>query len=130
MKSSREEELEHLSQKILKAIRFSKRFWMTYREDTFGISSIINLIYKKSFIEVLFFTNSDVIQKGVPLLKIYTPIEDEIDFNEILFEPDLDEEGMIDPTKILQRMRRLIRVEFLKHLEVLNSEVKLIDEKL
>jgi ABC-type multidrug transport system ATPase subunit len=68
-------------------------------------------------------------EKGVPLLKIYTPIEDEIDFSEILFEPDFDEEGTIDPVKVIQRMRKLISVEFQKHLELLNSEVKLIDDK-
>ena len=129
MESARDVELEKLRQKILKAIRFSKRFWMTYREGTFGIASIINLIYKKSFIEVLFFTNCDVFEKAVPLLKIYTPIEDEIDFNEILFEPDFDVDGLIDPVKIIYRMRRLIRIEFQNHLKRLNTEVKLIDEK-
>ncbi|MFX0074338.1 MAG: hypothetical protein ACFE96_02770 [Candidatus Hermodarchaeota archaeon] len=129
MKNSREEELDLLRQKILKAIRFSKRFWLTFRENTFGIASIMNLIYKKSFIEVLFFTNTDVIEKGVPLLKIYTPIEDEIDFSEIIYEPDLDEDGTIDPVKIIQRMRKLIMVEFQKHLSLLDSEVKLIDDK-
>ena len=129
MGSPREIEIEHLRQKILEAIRFSKRFWMTYRENTFGIASIINLIYKKSFIEVLFFTNSDVIEKGLPLLKIYTPIEDEIDFSEILFEPDFDEDGTINPAKIIQRMRNLIKVEFQNHLKLLNIEVKLIDDK-
>ena len=129
MKSSRERELDHLRKKILEAIRFSKRFWLTYRENTFGIASIINLLYKKSFIEVLFFTNSDVIEKGLPLLKIYTPIEDEIDFSEILFEPDFDEDGTINPAKIIHRMRRLIRTEFQNHLKRLNTEVKLIEEK-
>jgi ABC-type multidrug transport system ATPase subunit len=129
LKNSREEELEHLREKILKAIRFSKRFWMTYRENTFGIASIINLIYKKSFIEVLFFTNSDVINKGVPLLKIYTPIEDEIDFSEIIYEPDIDEDGTVNLAKILQRMRRLIRVEFQKHLQLLDSEIRLLDDR-
>ena len=129
MKNSREAELEHLRKKILEAIRFSKRFWMTYRENTFGIASIINLIYKKSFIEVLFFTNSEVITKGIPILKIYTPIKDEIDFSEIIFEPDFDEDGTINPVKIIQRMRRLIRVEFQKHLNLLNSEVNLIDDR-
>ncbi len=129
MKSSRDVELERLRLKILDAVRFSKRFWMTYRENTFGIASIINLIYKKSFIEVLFFTNSDVIQKGVPLLKIYTPLEDEIDFNEILVEPDFDEDGIINPVKIIHRMRRLISSEFQSHLRVLNTEIILIDQK-
>lgn len=129
MKNSREIELERLRLKILDAVRFSKRFWMTYRENTFGIASIINLIYKKSFIEVLFFTNRDVIEKGVPLLKIYTPLEDEIDFSEILFEPDFDEDGLINPVKIIHHMRRLISSEFQKHLRILNAEIKLIDEK-
>ena len=129
MKNSREIELERLKLKIIEAIRFSKRFWMTYREGTFGIASIINLLYKKSFFEVLFFTNSDVIEKGVPLLKIYTPIEDEIDFSEILHEPDFDTDGTINPVIIIQRMRRLIRIEFQKHMNLLNSEIKLIDDK-
>lgn len=129
MKSSRDIELERLRLKILDAVRFSKRFWMTYRENTFGIASIINLIYKKSFFEVLFFTNSDVIEKGVPLLKIYTPLEDEIDFNEILFEPDFDEDGLINPTKIIHHMRRLISSEFQNHLRILNTEIILIDER-
>ena len=129
LESARDIELEKLRQKILKAIRFSKRFWMTYREKTFGIASIINLIYKKSFIEVLFFTNSDVFEKAVPLLKIYTPIEDEIDFSEVIFEPDFDVDGLINPAKIINRMRRLIRTEFQNHLKRLNTEVKLIDEK-
>ena len=129
MKSSRDIELERLRLKILDAVRFSKRFWVTYRENTFGIASIINLIYKKSFIEVLFFTNSDVIEKGVPLLKIYTPLEDEIDFNEILFEPDFDEDGLINPAKIIHHMRRLISSEFQSHLRILNTEIILVDEK-
>ena len=129
MKNSREIELERLRLKVLDAIRVSKRFWMTYREDTFGIASIIDLIYKKSFIEVLFFTNSDVLEKGVPLLKIYTPLEDEIDFIEIIFEPDFDEDGLINPMKIIRRMRRIIRQEFQKRLGILNNEVELIDNK-
>jgi len=129
LKNSREIELERLRLKVLEAIRVSKRFWMTYREDTFGIASIIDLIYKKSFIEVLFFTNSDVVEKGVPLLKIYTPIEDEIDFSEIIFNPDFDEDDFINPLKIIRRMRRLISQEFQKRLEILNNEVELIDNK-
>ena len=129
MKSSRDIELERLRLKILDAVRFSKRFWMTYKENTFGIASIINLIYKKSFVEVLFFTNSDVIEKGVPLLKIYTPLEDEIDFNEILFNLDFDEDGLINPVKIIHHMRRLISSEFQSHLRILNTEILLIDEK-
>ena len=129
MKNSRVIELERLRLKVLDAIRVSKRFWMTYREDTFGIASIIDLIYKKSFIEVLFFTNSDVLERGVPLLKIYTPIEDEIDFIEIIFNPSFDKDGFINPMKIIRRMRRLFRQEFQKRLEILNYEVELIDNK-
>jgi len=129
LKNSRDTELERLRLKILDAVRFSKRFWITYRENTFGIASILNLIYKKSFFEVLFFTNKDVLERGVPLLKIYTPIEEELDFNEILIEPDFDEDGLISPTRIIGRMRKLVRREFQNHLRKLENEVNLIDEK-
>ncbi|MFX0059098.1 MAG: hypothetical protein ACFE85_12680 [Candidatus Hodarchaeota archaeon] len=129
MKNSRDTELERLRLKILDAIRFSRRFWMTYRENTFGIASILNLIYKRSFIEVLFFTNKDVLEKGVPLLKIYTPLEKELDFNEIIVEPDFDEDGLISPTKIVSKMRKLIRREFQRHLSLLETEVDLIEDR-
>ncbi|MFX1572480.1 MAG: hypothetical protein ACFFB0_07000 [Promethearchaeota archaeon] len=129
LKEHRNIELERLRLKILDAIRFSRRFWMTYRENTFGIASILNLIYKKSFFEVLFFTNKDVMEKGVPLLKIYTPIEDEIDFNELIVEPDFDDDGLVSPSKIIGRMRKLIRREFQKHLALLDNEANLIDER-
>ena len=128
MKNSNFSEKERLRAKILDAIRYSKRFWITYRENTFGIASIVNLIYKRSFFEVLFFTNKEVLEKGVPILKIYTPIEDEVDFNEIIFNPDFDEDGLISPLKIISRMKKLIRKEFRKHLEILEEEVKLIDQ--
>ncbi|MFX1268000.1 MAG: hypothetical protein ACFFAK_08570, partial [Promethearchaeota archaeon] len=128
MKNFKMGELERLRLKILDAIRFSKRFWMTYRQNTFGIASIINLVYKKSFFEVLFFTNKDVLEKGVPLLKIYTPIEEQIDFDEIIVEPDFDDDGLVSPVKIIGRMRKLIRREFQKHLALLDKEVELLDE--
>ncbi|MFX1408943.1 MAG: hypothetical protein ACFFA6_01215 [Promethearchaeota archaeon] len=128
MKNSRNVELERLRLKILEAIRYSKRFWMTFRENTFGIASILNLIYKKSFIEVLFFTNKDVMEKGVPLLKIYTPIEEEIDFNEIIVEPDFDKDGLVSPRKIIERMRKLIRKEFQNRLKLLDQEMEIIDK--
>jgi ABC-type multidrug transport system ATPase subunit len=129
LKNSKEAELEHLRTKVLGAVRFSKRFWMTFREGTFGIATIVNLIYKKSYIEVLFFTNADVIERGVPLLKINSPLEDEIDFNELIMEPDFDDDGLVSPSKIIDRMRRLIRREFQKHLAILNEELHMIDEK-
>ncbi|MFX1366239.1 MAG: hypothetical protein ACFFCE_07075 [Promethearchaeota archaeon] len=128
-KPSRNLELERLRLKILDAVRFSRRFWMTYRENTFGIASILNLIYKKSFIEVLFFTNQDVKDKGVPLLKIYTPLIDEFDFNEIIVDPDFDEDGLVSPKKIIERMRNLIRKEFQNHIMLLDREVELLDER-
>jgi len=129
LKKSRNIELERLRLKILDAVRFSKLFWMTYREHTFGIASILNLIYKKSFIEVLFFTNKDVMDRGVPLLKINTPLLDEIDFSEIIVEPDFDEDGLVSPKKIIERMRKLIINEFQKHILILNKEVELLDER-
>jgi len=129
LKDPRAIELESLRLKILDAVRFSRSFWMTYRENTFGIASILNLVYKRSFFEVLFFTNTDVIERGVPLLKIYTPFEEEIDFNEIIVEPDFDKDGLVSPSKIITRMRKLIGRELQKHLSKLDKEIELIDEK-
>ncbi|MHA1689185.1 MAG: hypothetical protein ACTSUN_07600 [Promethearchaeota archaeon] len=124
----REQELKILRAKILDAVRISKRYWMIYREGTFGISTILNLIYKKSYLEVLFFTNRDVLEKGVPLIKIHTPVETEIDFNEITTEPDFDEDGLISPLKIIKRLNRTINREYRYHLSVLEQELKLLDE--
>jgi len=126
--SPRNKELETIRAKIVDAIRYSPRFWITFREGTFGVASIINLIYKRSYLEVLFFPNSDVIEKGVPLLKIFTPLEEEIDFEEILIDPDFDPDGLVSPRKIIMRMRRLIRRKFQEHLAILDQETRLIEE--
>ncbi len=126
---SREEELDKLRLKIMEAIRFSKRYWMIYKEKTFGIATILDLIYKKSYIEVLFFTNYDVIELGVPLLTINTPIETEVNLNDILLEPDFDSDGLISPTKIIYKLNQLIEDEFQHHIDILDEEVQLIKEK-
>ncbi|MHA1804252.1 MAG: hypothetical protein ACTSU4_06905 [Promethearchaeota archaeon] len=127
-KDEREQELKLLRAKILDAVRSSKRYWMIYREGTFGVMTILNLIYKKSYVEVLFFTNRDVLEKGVPLIKIHTPVETEIDFNEITAEPDFDEDGLISPIKIIKRLNRTIVREYSYHLSVLEKELELLDE--
>jgi len=123
----RNKELEAIRAKIVEAIRYSRRFWITFKEGTFGVASIINLIYKRSYVEVLFFPNSDVINTGVPLLKIFTPLEGEIDFEEILIDPDFDDDGLISPRKIIMRMRKLIRRKFQEHLAILDQETQLIE---
>ncbi len=126
---SREKELEKLRIKIIDAIRFSKHYWMIFKEKTFGIATILDLIYKKSYIEVLFFTNYDVLESGVPILTINTPIETEVDLNEILLEPDFDKDGLISPKKIINKLNQLIQDEFQYHIDTLNQEVKLIKQR-
>ncbi|MCP4764392.1 MAG: hypothetical protein GY870_21640, partial [archaeon] len=126
-KNDRNLELEKLRLKIMDAIRFSSKYWMIYKENTFGIATIRNLIYKKTFVEVLFFPNHDVIELGVPVLKIFTPIESEVDLNEILLEPDFDEDGLVSPRKIIWKLNKLIKREFQFHIEFLDEEVKLIE---
>ena len=128
MKESRSSELEVLKIKILDAIKTSKQFWMTFREGTYGLASIINLIYKKSYIEVLFFPHTDI-QSGIPELKIYSPLGDEVNFDEIIINPDIDEDGFISPQKIIQRMRRLLQKEFRERIARLEYELSLIDER-
>ena len=122
-------ELTLLKSKIIDAIRFSERYWMIFKEGTFGIATIIDLIYKRSYIEVLFFTNREVLNKGVPLVKIYTPSATQFDFNEVLINPDFDEDGTLSPVKVITRLNELIEKELVYHLDVLEKEVQLIDEK-
>ncbi len=100
---------------------------MIYRDNTFGIASILNLIYKKSYFEILFYTKKDSLERGVHELKIYSPVEEELNFDEILKNPDLDNDGLISPTKIIQRINKLVRKEFRTHLAILNKEVELLD---
>lgn len=125
---SRDLELSLLKSKIIDAIRFSERYWMIYKEQTFGIATIIDLTYKKSYIEVLFSPNIDVIQKGAPLVKIFTPGKTTFNFNEVLIEPDLDEDGLVIPIKIMERLNRLIKKEINYHLTILKYEIELINE--
>ena len=125
----RDIELSLLKSKIIDAIRFSERYWMIFKEGTFGIATIIDLIYKKSYIEVLFFTNREVLHKGVPLVKIYTPSETQFDFDEVLVEPDLDDDGTISPVNVIESLNELIQKEVKYHLSVLEKEAQLIDEK-
>ncbi len=126
--SKRQIELNTIQKKILEAIRVSRKYWMIYKEGTFGISTILNLIYKKSYVEVLFFTNRDVLDKGMPLLKIYTPIETEIDINQIILNPDFDDDGLVSPLKIINRLSKTINSEYRFHLSVLEQEVTLLNE--
>ncbi|MFX1257364.1 MAG: hypothetical protein ACFFAN_05875 [Promethearchaeota archaeon] len=128
LNSSRSFELESLRLKILDAIRVSERFWMIYRKKTFGIATILDLIYKRSYIEILFFTNKDVLELGVPLLKIRTPPDTQFDFNEVLVDPDFDEDGLISPKKIIKRVNKLIEKEIKYHLAILDKEILLIDK--
>jgi hypothetical protein len=122
----RDIELFLLKSKIIKAIRFSERYWMIYKEKTFGIATIIDLTYKKSYIEILLFTNIDVIQKGLPLIKIHTPSKTIFNFNEVLIEPDFDEDGLVSPVKIIERVNNLIAKEINYHLTILNYEIELL----
>ena len=125
----REIELILLKSKIIDAIRFSERYWMIFKEGTFGIATIIDLIYKRSYVEVLFFTNREVLNKGIPLVKIYSPSATQFNFNEVLINPDFDEDGTISPIKVIARLNELIEKELVYHLDVLEKEVQLIDEK-
>lgn len=122
-------ELSRLKSKIIDAIRFSERYWLIYKENTFGIATIIDLMYKKSYIESLFFTKIDVAEKGVPLVKIYSPLGTQFNFNEVIINPELDEDGVVRPSKIIERLNILIDKEIKYHLNALNEEIRLIDKK-
>ncbi len=129
MYRSRKEELEHIREKILEAIRFSKHYWMIYQKNTFGFSTILDLNYKKSYIEVLLFPSQDVLKKAFPLVQINTPIETEFDFNQIIVDPDFDDDGLISPRKIINRIDNLIFKELEYHINILKNEIELLNEE-
>jgi len=125
----RKSQVESIRRKVINAIRFTQHYFMIFRDNTFGVCRILDLEYKKSYIEILFFPNRDVIQKGVPVLKINSPIETEVDFNEILIDPPFDDDELISPFKVMLSIDDLIEEEFQLHLDELNKEKELIDEK-
>ncbi|TXT60417.1 MAG: hypothetical protein BAJALOKI1v1_1270003 [Promethearchaeota archaeon] len=127
--NTRKQEIETIREKINEVIRYSENYWMIYKKDTFGLATILNLDYKKSYIEILFFPNTDVLEKGATILEIYTPIETQVDFNDILIDPDFDDDDIISPSKIVKRIDKLITEEFQFHLSNLDYEVELIDKK-
>ena len=129
MSEQRDEELNRLRLKIIEAIRYSEYFWMIYKERTFGIATILDLNYKKLYIEILFFTNKDVIERGVPILKIFTPTKTHFNFGEVIINPDFDDDGLISPNKIIDRLYQVIIKELKHHIGVLNNEVQLIEEQ-
>ncbi|MFX0070461.1 MAG: hypothetical protein ACFFAO_05155, partial [Candidatus Hermodarchaeota archaeon] len=124
----RDIELTFLKSQIIEAIRFSEHYWMIFKSGTFGIATIIDLKYKKSYIEILFFTKTDVVQKGVPLVEISTPTETRFNFSEILANPELDKDGFVNPKKIIEKVDTLISKEINYHLNFLNKELQLINE--
>lgn len=124
----RDIELSLLKSKIIAAIRFSEHYWMIYKEKTFGIATILDLTYKKAYIEVLFFTNIDVLQKGLPIVKIYSPTETTFDFNEVVINPDFDDDGLVSPNKVMERLNKVIKKEVDHHLDVLEKEIRLLDD--
>ena len=128
LENVRENELKRLRLKVIEAIRFSEHYWMIFKERTFGIATILDLTYKKIYIEILFFTNFDVMKLGIPLLKIYTPSETRFDFSEVIVDPEFDEDGLISPKKIIARVNVLIEKELNYHLSILNKEIQLVNE--
>ena len=128
LENVRETELKRLRLKVIEAIRFSEHYWMIFRERTFGIATILDLTYKKIYVEILFFTNFDVMKLGGPLLKIYTPSETRFDFSEVIVDPEFDDDDLISPEKIIERVNVIIEKELNYHLSTLDKEIQLLNE--
>jgi len=128
LNDQRDVELNKLRLKIIDAIRYSEHFWMIYKERTFGIATILDLNYKKLYIEILFFSNKDVMERGVPLLKVFTPTKTHFNFEDVIVDPDFDDDGLISPNKIIDKLYMVIIKELKYHIGILNNEVQLIEE--
>ncbi|MBD3253999.1 MAG: hypothetical protein GF383_02850, partial [Candidatus Lokiarchaeota archaeon] len=121
------ETLKSLRSRVMDAIRFSERYWMIYKETTFGIATIVDLNYKKIYIEVLFFPPNDSTNEK-SRVKINVPIETQLDFEQIEKDPPLDEEGFVNAKKLINKLNELIDEEIDFYGSILKKEVDLLDE--
>ncbi|MHA1338373.1 MAG: hypothetical protein ACTSRZ_00545 [Promethearchaeota archaeon] len=125
----RKREARILRQKIMDAIVYSQTFWLVYKFNTFGMAGFIDLNYKKSYIEILFYTPSQAEYLNGRVLRINTPLLRELNFRPIFEEPDIDEKGFVNPKEIYKRIIKLAQNEIQAYIYILDNQVKKINEE-
>jgi hypothetical protein len=121
-------ELEKLNQKIRDVIVYSENFWMIYKLNTFGMAGFLDLRYKKSYIEILFFTPTQAKARNNLTIQINSPLLSELNFRKILEHPCCDEDGFVSPVEVFKKVQDLVKNEIQAYLYLLDNEIKKINE--
>lgn len=121
-------EMEKLKKKIKEVIVYSEKFWMIYKLNTFGLAGFLDLRYKRSYIEVLFFTPSQARARNNLMIQINSPLLRELNFRKIFEQPCCDEEGFVNPLEVFQKIQDLAQNEIQAYLYLLDNEIKKINE--
>ncbi|MBD3350801.1 MAG: hypothetical protein GF364_04865 [Candidatus Lokiarchaeota archaeon] len=122
-------ELNHLRKKIMDAIVFSESFWLMYKQHTFGMAGFLDLNYKKSYIEILFFTPQQAKRRNGRVLQINSPLLRELNFRKIFEKPDIDSDGYVNPLEILKRIQDMVKNEIQAYLFILDNQVRKLNEE-
>jgi hypothetical protein len=121
-------EMEKLKKKIKEVIVYSEKFWMIYKLNTFGLAGFLDLRYKRSYIEVLFFTPSQARARNNLMIQINSPLLRELNFRKIFEQPCCHEEGFVNPLEVFQKIQDLAQNEIQAYLYLLDNEIKKINE--
>lgn len=121
-------EMEKLKKKINEVIVYSEKYWMIYKLNTFGLAGFLDLRYKRSYIEVLFFTPSQARARNNLMIQINSPLLRELNFRKVFEQPCCDEEGFVNPLKVFQKIQELAKNEIQAYLYLLDNEIKKINE--
>jgi len=121
-------EMEVLRQRIMETIVYSKNFWLVYKFNTFGIAGFIDLKYKKSYLEILFYTPSQSKRLNGRLIRINSPLLKELNFRPIFEEPSIDKDGFIIPIEVFKRIMKLAENEIQAYKFILENQVKKLNE--
>lgn len=128
-RSIKDPELEALRQKIMDAIIFSEHFWIVYKMNTFGMAGFIDLKYKRSYIEILYFTPSRAQKQNGRVLQINSPLLRQLHFRKLFEEPDMDADGFVNPTEIYKRILNLAENEIQAYLFILDNQIRKLNEE-
>lgn len=113
-----------IRERVLKALTQYEKFWLIFKENTFGIAGLLDLKYKRSYIEVLF----NLPNQKEPLLEISSPLVNELNFDPILEDPPLLAEGFVDPKQTIKKILEIANNTVHAYNYILQNEIRKLNE--
>ncbi|MHA1819841.1 MAG: hypothetical protein ACTSU2_05620 [Promethearchaeota archaeon] len=124
MQDSHYTHLKKLRDYVTDALRYAENFWLVYRDNTYGMAGFIDLRYKKSFIEIIFFTPEVAkTQHNGKHIEIHSPVLNELSLFRVIDSPVLDDEGMVIPVEVFKLIEKIVDANIQGYLYLLNNQV-------